>query len=167
MKKIQFGCLCVWARLFQPPRRLADEAQIGEFRNVDRPLEEAELALDVDVRLQRSQIGNEVAAARIFLVGEQPAGKALRRLLGDAGGNCTASLWLAGSRYQRTTRNASSMKSIRAARFFSRNSLRTTHTIICVVPIASFSGELGAMSEKCPWMLGYWMAMRPPDQAEG
>src|SRR5262245_65162043 len=37
--------------------------------------------------LQRRDIGEEVAAARIFPVGEQPAGEAVRRLLGQPGGD--------------------------------------------------------------------------------
>ena len=38
---------------FQPLCRLAHEAQIGVFLHVDRSLEESEVALHVDVGLQR------------------------------------------------------------------------------------------------------------------
>src|SRR5260370_8417376 len=56
----------------QPLRRLPDEAQIGVCPHVDRPLEEAEVALHVNVGLQRCKIGQQIRATRIFLVGEHP-----------------------------------------------------------------------------------------------
>src|SRR5260370_31285975 len=62
----------------QPLRRLPDEAQIGVCPHVDRPLEEAEVALHVNVGLQRCQIGQQIRATRIFLVGEEPASDQLR-----------------------------------------------------------------------------------------
>src|SRR5713101_8352998 len=67
----------------QPLRRLPHEAQIGVCPHVDRPLQESEVALHVDVGLQRSQIGQQIRATRIFLVGEEPAREQLRAQFGD------------------------------------------------------------------------------------
>src|SRR4051794_10152863 len=71
-----------------------------------------------------------------LLVNSQPANSSGRSLVILAA-ICTASSWFLGSRYQRTTRTESSMKSTMAARFFCRKPARATHTIICVGPSAS------------------------------
>src|SRR5260370_32909448 len=55
----------------QPLRRLPDEAQIGVCPHVDRPLEEAEVARQVNVGLQRGTVGQQLRATRIFLLDAQ------------------------------------------------------------------------------------------------
>src|SRR5262245_22768075 len=122
---------------FQPLCRLPYDAQIGVCLHVDRSLEESEVALHVDVGLQRRQIGQQIRAARIFLVGEEPPCKQFGRHFGDPRPDLKGLVVILGIGYQRTTRTESSKKSTMAARFFCRKPTRATHTIICVGPSAS------------------------------
>ncbi len=70
---------------FQPLRRLSHDAEVRVLRNIDRPLQEAEIALHLDVGLQRGHVGEEIGAAGIFLAGEQPVREQLGTLFGELG----------------------------------------------------------------------------------
>jgi hypothetical protein len=87
--------------LFQPQRRLIDEAQVNVGCRIERDRQEAELVQRREVLRQ----GRDVRARRgivieVLLV-ERPAGELLLRQIGEARQMRIASPRLAGSRNQR------------------------------------------------------------------
>src|SRR5580700_6006237 len=70
----------------QPLGGLLHQTQVSEFVDVEARPHEAEIVGEVDIALQRREVGQQVAVAVVVLVGVDPT-EPLGRLLGDAGAN--------------------------------------------------------------------------------
>src|SRR5713101_4326195 len=83
MRSVGAGSSTRSARLsFQPLGGVLDDAEVSKFVDVEARLDETEIAGEIDIALQRREIGHHVRVAIIVLVGENPT-EPLSRLLGD------------------------------------------------------------------------------------
>src|ERR1051326_4423603 len=62
-----------------------DDAEIGVLLNVDRGADEPEFLLQIDIPLQRIEIGERLGVAVIILLGKRPAVVERSRAFGDLG----------------------------------------------------------------------------------